>query len=127
MNTHDMRELGEATKEMQEIEKAPLSERKEAQADVLRVMKEDPALFAERLGWLIDGNYGYGQMLKAKQIVSSPRMNRPAALSQLVAAFEWKCPPRMAVDAWKKLTKTQQQALDAAIAVVIEAAEKEES
>lgn len=122
---YERNERMSAHNHLQEIERAPLSDRKEAQRDFARVMGEDPALLAERLGWLIDGNYGYGEMGMAKQIVAHPRMNREAALTQLVGAFEWQCPQRMTADAWKKLTSDQKAVLSAAVDVVIKAAEKE--
>lgn len=120
---YENRSLHEANRHLTQIESAPLSERKEAQAEFLEVIKNDPALLAERLSWLIDGNYGYGEMMKAKQIIASPRVNREAALTQLVAAYEWQCPPAMAVAAWKKLDATEKRMLSSAIEVVIEAAE----
>jgi hypothetical protein len=107
----------------QRIERAPLRDRKEAQAAYLEAMSSDPAVVAERVSWLIDGNYGYGQMQMARQIVASPRMNRESALCQLAAVFEWQCPRRMAVDAWKKLTTAQKTALSAAVDVVVRNAE----
>lgn len=122
---YEQNELTSAYNHMQEIEHAPLSDRKEAQADFFRVMSEDPALLAERLGWLIDGNYGYGEMMKAKQVVAHPRMNREASLTQLVGAYEWQCPPAMTSSAWRRLTSDQKAVLSAAVDVVIKAAEKE--
>jgi hypothetical protein len=123
---YEAREVANVLRDFERAERAPLAERKEAQKDYFRVMAEDPAQVAERIGWLFDGHYGYGPMVKAKQILRSPRMNRPAALSQYVALYDHQCPPRMAADAWKKLTRGQKETLDAAIAVVISAAEKEE-
>ena len=89
-------------------------------------MATDPATVAERISWLIDGNYGYGQMQMARQVVASPRTNREAALTQLVAVYEWQCPRRMSVEAWKKLSTAQKKALSAAVAVVISEAERSE-
>lgn len=54
-------------------------------------------------------------------------MNRRAALVQLVGVYEWKCPPRMTVDAWKKLSKSEKDLLDRAIDIVIDTAEKDEN
>jgi hypothetical protein len=110
--------------EEQRIEKASLLDRKEAQAAFLDTMATDPATVAERISWLLEGNYGYGQMQMAKQVLASPRMNREAALIQLAAVFDWLCPRRMAADAWKKLTAPQKKALSAAITVVISEAER---
>ena len=107
----------------QRINKSPLRDRQEARAAFLEAMATDPATVAERISWLIDGHYGYGEMLAARQVVASPRMNHEAGLTQLVAVFEWQCPRVMAVDAWKKLTPAQKKALSAAVAVVVEGAE----
>ena len=107
-----------------EIERAPLSDRKVNARKFFELMRYDPALVAERVGWIIDGSYGYGEMMKAKQIVANPRMNRVAALNCLIALYEWQCPRRLCVEAWKKLTTAQKNMLDKAIEVVIKAAEK---
>jgi hypothetical protein len=123
---YESNERRRAMLDEQRIERAPLRDRKEAQAAYLEAMSRDPAVVAERISWLIDGNYGYGQMQMARQVVGSPRMNREAALTQLVAVFEWQCPRRMATDAWKKLTPAQKTALFEAVAVVIAEAEKNE-
>jgi len=119
------RELDEANRKAREVDSASLSERQEAREDFYRVMAEDPARVAERVGWIIDGTHGYGVMLQAKRIIASPRMNRRAALTHLVAIHEWNCPGKFAVDAWKKLTGEQKRTLDAALDVVIDAAEQE--
>ncbi len=123
---YERNELREAHRRLDEVEKAPLAERKEAAAEFLEAMRDDPGLVAERIDWLLKGNYGYGPMKKAKQIVGSPRMNRPAALTHMIAAFEWSTPNAMAISGWKKLTKQQQAALDKAVLAVIRDAESAE-
>ena len=123
---YERRERDEAARHEREIDRAPLSERKENQQNFFEAMRDDPALVAERVSWLLDGNYGYGAMTLAKQVLASPRTNRRAALVQSVAVFEGMCPRRMAVDAWKKLSSSQKSLLDQAVDVVIEAAEHPE-
>lgn len=112
---YEAREAQEFHKQLREVEKAPLADRKEAAAEYLDAMKNDPSRVAERISWLIDGNYGYGAMKAAERVLRSPRMNRGAALSIMVAALDWQCPQRAATAAWKKLTKAQRDALDEAI------------
>ena len=123
---YERRELDEARAKLDEVEKAPIADRKEAAAHFFEVMRDHPEIVAERIGWLLDGNYGYGQMLKAKQILGSPRMNRSAALTHMVAAYEWSTPNAMVIAGWKKLTKGQQVALDKAVLRAIKDAESEE-
>jgi macrodomain Ter protein organizer (MatP/YcbG family) len=122
---YEANELATARRDEERINREPLQDRKEYQANFLDSMANEPNTVAERVGWLINGSYGYGQMLLAKQIVASPRMNRVAALCQMTGVFEWRCPAAMGVAAWKKLTKTQQRTLNDAIEAVIAEAEKE--
>ena len=123
---YETNELRLASKHMDEVDSAPLSDRKESAENFYAAMKGDPALVAERISWMLDGNYGKGAQLKAEQVIASPRMNRAAALNMLVASFEWLCPGRMAAAAWKRLTPVQKRELDEAIEVVIANAGKEE-
>ncbi len=123
---HERNELAEANRKLREVDHAPLAERKEAAAEFLVAMRDHPAMVAERIGWLLDGSYGYGAGLMAKRVLGSPRMNRPAALTHMIAAFEWSTPGVMAIAGWKKLTKAQQSALDKAVLATIKSAESEE-
>ena len=115
---YEANEAKEAYRRTLEIERAPIADRKAARDDWFTAMK-DPSIVAERLEWLIDGNYGYGQMMEAKGILSRPRMNREAALCQLIARYEWLCPARFAAEAWNALDQSQKAALSAAVAKVI--------
>ena len=120
---YERRELADAQRRLEEVERAPLAERKEAAAEFFEAMRDNPDIVAERVGWLLDGSYGYGPMMKAKQVLGSPRMNRSAALTQMVAAYEWSSPSAMTRAAWKKLTKAQQDALERAVQEEIRSAE----
>jgi hypothetical protein len=122
---YERRELAEANQQLRAVEKAPLADRKEAAASFFETMRDRPEVVGERVGWLLDGNYGYGSMLLAKRVLSSPRMNRAATLTHMVAAFEWSTPGAMARAGWKKLTPSQQGALDRAVLKVIREAEAE--
>jgi hypothetical protein len=122
---YERRERMMAIAKEQEVEQALLADRKEAQRSFFEVMRDDPALVAVRIGWLFNGNHGYGPMQLAKQLIASPRMNRRAGLVQLIGVYEWQVPRRMTIEAWKKLTAAQKKQLDAAVDVVIEAAEGE--
>ncbi|KKW45654.1 MAG: hypothetical protein UY96_C0017G0055 [Parcubacteria group bacterium GW2011_GWB1_56_8] len=121
---YEMRERQEAYRREQEINGESLADRKEAQADWLNAMRETPELVATRLEWLLDGSYGRGEMMQARDIVMSPRMNRVAALSQRIALWEWLTPSSMAAAAWEKLTPAEQKTLAAKIERVIKSYEK---
>ena len=121
---YERRERAEALRRLEEIRRQPLSDRKEAQATFLEALRK-PDLVAERLGWLLEGNYGHGAMLMAKQVLNSPRMNRSAALTQMVGAFEWMTPSDMARAAWNKLSAREKAALETAVRAAISSAESE--
>ena len=123
---YERRELMEARKRLEEIQRAPLADRKEAQASFFEAMRDSPELVAERIGWLLDGNYSYGAMQLAKRVLGSPRMNRSAALTQMVGAFEWQSPEIMSREAWKKLTAGQKAHLENAVQEAITSALSEE-
>jgi hypothetical protein len=120
---YEQRERTDAHRKITEVERAPLADRKEAQEAFLEAMRKHPDLVAERIGWLLDGNYGYGSKLVARRILASPRMNRSAALTHMIGAFEWQCPGAMAIAGWKKLSGSEQARLESAVQKVIRDAE----
>jgi hypothetical protein len=124
---YERRELDEARQQLDAVRRAPLADRKEAQEQFLEAMRDRPEVVGERVGWLLDGNYGYGSMLLAKRVLGSPRMNRAAALTQMVGAFEWQSPEDMTRAAWKKLSASEKARLEDAVQVAIENAESEET
>ncbi|MDQ3300608.1 MAG: hypothetical protein M3619_28845 [Myxococcota bacterium] len=123
---YERRELADAHKKIDDLRRSPLADRKEAQAEFLKAMREDPELVAERIGWLLNGSYGYGSMQLAKRVLGSPRMNRSAALTQMVGAFEWQSPEDMTRAAWKKLSASEKAALERAVQGEITSAQSEE-
>jgi hypothetical protein len=108
-HAYEQREIADALNHERQIERAPLAERKEGQKDFLEAIRRYPEIVAERVGWLLDGQYGMGAMLLAHNVTS--RSNRPAAYCQMIAVLDHNCPRNMAVAAWKKLTKPQQHKL----------------
>jgi hypothetical protein len=123
---YEMRERAEFNRALGEPDKDPLSERKEACANFLDAMASKPELVGERIGWLIDGNYGYGSYKYARDVViPNRRANRQAQLTHIIGALEWRCPVTMTMKAWHKLTPAQKKALDAAVTKEIESYESE--
>jgi hypothetical protein len=117
---YERNERRQAAIEEQRINKEPLGDRQEAREAFREAMADDPAVVAERISCLIDGDYGLGQMLAAKEVVVNPRLNREAILTQMIGVFEWGCPRVMGTGAWKKLTPAQKKSLSAAVAVVVD-------
>lgn len=123
---YEHREALEFRRQLQQAEKGTLAERKEAASEWHDAIKNRPHIVAERIDWLLDGNYGYGSMMAAKRVLASPRMNIGAWMSTTIAALEWMCPGRMAQAEWKKLSSAEQARLKEAILHVLKnhAAEK---
>lgn len=110
---YEMNEAREYHRQIAEAEKAPLHERKEACAEFSDAMANDPVTVGVRIGWLLDGNYGYGSMKAAERVMAqSARANKKATLVHMIGAIEWKCPTRMTTAAWKKLSSAQKAKLD---------------
>lgn len=123
---YEQREIREAHRQRDEVNKAPLAERKEAAASFYEAMAERPKLVGERVSWLLDGNYGYGPMLLAKNILRHKRMNRVAALTQMIGVYEWHSPEVMTRQVWKRLTPGEKAELARAVEHAIEEAEEAE-
>ena len=105
------------------VESAALIDRR-AGRDSLAEALTVPGLIEERLQWIFDGNYGYAAMMKAREIAAS-KLNRPAALMQLLGAVEWQCPGSMTRALYLKLSPADQQALNSLILAVIDSQEVE--
>ena len=123
---YEMRESREYQRQIQEVERASLSERKEAAADFLEAMRDHPDTVGERVGWLIDGNYGKGAYDAARRVLAmSKRANKAAMLTHMIAALEWRCPARAATAAWKKLSPEEKRRLDTVVRSAIAGADEE--
>jgi hypothetical protein len=116
---YERRELADAQKKLSEVRRAPLSERKEAQAEFFEAMRANPEIVGERIGWLLDGSYGYGSMQLAKRVLGNPRTNRSAALTQMIGAFEWQVPEDMSRTVWKKLSTSEKARLERVVKAAI--------
>ena len=113
--------------QLRQLDEAPLADRKAGAAEFLGVMQTDPQLVAERLDWIFQGNYGYGAMRKAQEILAMRRSNRPAMLTQLVGALEWQSTQRDTNASWNRLTPAQKRTLDDTINAVIRENETREN
>ncbi len=105
---YETRERTEFHQQIKKVEKLPLNERKENARAFAEALKHDPAIVAERVGWLLNGSYGYGSYKAAEQMLKAPRMNHGAWLTLTTAALEWGTPQKMAIAAWKALSGAQQ-------------------
>jgi hypothetical protein len=101
-------------KQVASLRKAPLAERKEAMQDYIEAL-QIPGRMIERTEWLLNGGYGMGAYLNARDVKASKLMNRAAWFSQTIAALDHNCPPEMARKAFLSLPKSEQDRLNAEI------------
>lgn len=120
--TPSARDYQEYSRQLQNVEKQSLTDRKAARAEWLDALRNSPETIKERVEWLIDGNYGYVSYYNVRATIQNKRMNRTAYLGQLIAALEWQCPNAYAREAWNHLTATQQESITAMLNEVIESA-----
>lgn len=97
-----------------DIENAPLADRREARKDWSEAIAALPEMVAERVGWLLDGNYGKAEQIEALACLKG-RGNSVARLSLLIALFEWNCPNAFARAAWRSLSAEAKAKLDEAV------------
>lgn len=117
---YHMRELSNLSARLAEIEHAPLADRREAYTNFAETARDNPHVIPNRVGWLLNGSYGYGAYFRAWQIATaSKRTNKAAQLCQLIAAVEWGCTAADCRKAYKALSADQQRALTDAILAVM--------
>lgn len=106
-------------RKMEQIEKAPLSERREARGEWKEALEYKQNI-ARNCAWLLDGSYGYGEMIRAHSLIEGGG-NKAARLGILLAALDHGCPATFAVSAFKCLTNEQQETVNEAINGAIQA------
>lgn len=113
---HDQ-QMNRAYNHLEQIEKAPLDERREARKEWTETLKLLDIL-TRNTEWLLGGNYGYGEMQLALKALE--KKQKHVYIARLLAAFDDGCPARFAALAWKTLTPEEQQAANMAILAGIE-------
>lgn len=98
-------------KELREAEEGSLAERRESCQEFFETIRDNPEIIGERVSWLLDGTMGYGAKLVSREVLARPRSNRAAWFTQVIAALEFKCPQRMSVAAWKRLSPRERETL----------------
>lgn len=121
-DNYETRELIAFTTQLAFVERAPLSERRENAKEFANTLRDAPELVAERVGWLLNGTYGFGSYTRALEVAKNKRMNRAAWLVQTIAALEWGCTQRDCIKAWKRLDDAQKAKLDTLVNHEIEQA-----
>ena len=119
-NTYEQNERKILMSQLIEITKIPVLERTKNKAEYLETLKNDTNLLTQRVGWLLDGNYGRGSYLVAGEIANNYRCNRPANLAILVAQLEWQITPSQARHAFSQLSEGRKEEVTEAINETIE-------
>jgi len=108
-------ELRLLNNQIEECGKLSKTEKQENKQLLLDTWIDTPEVFADRIGWILNGTYGYGAMYKAIQLADNKRCNRIAGLSIILSAIEYSVTSVNSVKAWKELNKEQQEKLSSLI------------
>ncbi len=92
---------------MRYIDEQSPAEKDEAKTEYYNAMANDHCHLIQSLDYLTNGDYGKGALLALESFATNKRMNHIAALSQLLGALEFRCPPAMVKNAWRMLTPKQ--------------------
>ena len=119
MNAYIQRERGKVQDKLRALSALPLRWRQQNRAEYRQALAERPAYVAAEVDHLLSGNFGEAEYHIAMDIMARPRMNRVAALSQLIAGLEWECSALEARKAYLSLDDRQKATIDTAIEEVI--------
>lgn len=76
---------------------------------------ERTELVLERIEWLLDGNYGYDEMISITNVLERPRMNHNAIIFQAIAKYEWRLNQAQANKVYNTLNQETQDKLNTGI------------
>jgi len=115
-----LNELRLLNNQINELSKLSKSEKQENKQNLLETWIKYPEVFADRIGWILNGTYGYGAMYRAIQLADNKRCNRIAGLSIILSAIEYGVTSDNSIKAWKTLSKEQQEKLASLIQVELD-------
>ena len=125
---YEDREITMFFKKIEDVKRLPIAERRENRERMLDHLSGDLKHFGDSVSWLIEGSYGFGAQLKAKQALENKRFNRRAWLFNHVALIEYQIDSSMASRVWNSLAKEAQDQINMCLDDVIfdwEALQKE--
>lgn len=83
---YEARERAMHFRDILAVESAPLADRQEARKAWAEALILEPGTVAERIGWILNGSYGYGSYMLSRQIMASPRKRGAVVLIPVVLA-----------------------------------------
>lgn len=110
------REMEQAWEKFNGLKKRPRGERLEHAALWEEHCRTDPKLIAERIGWVLRGQYGEGVGIIADHWVHKYKAPRAAKeLFYWIACFEWSADQYYVKKIWGELTEEQKERIQKAI------------
>ena len=117
---YEDKERGMLLRQLDRVERAPLFDRQSARRDWKNALSNEPDFIGKMIDWLLAGNFGYGAMIKGKEILKMKRGNQIAHFGVLIAALNWYCPGNFARGAWNDLTTGEKKAANHAIKNILD-------
>jgi len=108
---YELNEIARFNRELIEIEKQSLQDRKENRDHFVEILNNHLDLFFTRIEWLLNGSYGAGSLFAFNQLTK--RMNRKAWLFNTIARIEWRTSLKYSCEIWNNLDTDLQLAINA--------------
>lgn len=120
MNAYEANEAAIFIRDRNRACEGTKAEIKAAALEFADAMANNPAIVAERIGWLLNGSYGRGSYDAACRVAKNPRMNREAWLVQVIGSLEWMAREVDTRKAFNAMTDAQKAILNSAVRAEIE-------
>lgn len=125
LNRYNLDEMHRFRTECLEIERSPFADRKEGRNKLLDHLINERNHFKDSAQLLVEGCYGQGAYLEARNMFKNTRMNRRAWLFNSVAYLEYRTGNKMACEVWNSLPPPIQCNINAMLDEIIDSVANE--
>ena len=116
---YEEREIRMYFKKLEEVEKSPKQDRIEGFKELFDNARLNPVIISERIGWILDGSYGFGPYKIAERIVKETK-NPNYHLFHILAHYEYLTSDYYASKVYRSLTQDQKDKLNELVTKEIE-------
>ena len=109
LKQHESIERDDFRRKLESLKKLPLAERKENRDNLVDALENQLKHFIDSAEWVLQGSYGFGAYVVAKEVIRSKSMNRHSWLFTTVSALEYSVTAEMANRAWNSLDRDLQK------------------
>jgi len=108
---YEEREIKMYFRQLEGVEKSSKQDRIYGFKSMLETVKNDPAIIAERITWILNGSYGFGAYIMSKRILKETK-NPNYHLFHILAHLEYLTSDYYASKIYRSLSKQEQDNLN---------------